>query len=266
MRALQAVFLDDLTGLAVREVPDRADDFVLPSSSTVEARWHVYTHGYRARLAEALSEDFRAIHRILGEEVFESLLERYLSQCAPRSYDLGHAGDRLAGFLMSDRLTAELPFLTDLARLEWAMVEAFVAEDAEPLDPRELERLGPEAAAALRFTLQPAASIVRSSWPLDELWATRDQPDDAIDVELEGRPVTVAVLRRGWSVRCEALDEEEAQLAETARASVSLSEYIQLVGAETDERRVEQVLVAFGGLVSRGLLIRDRNSGKPDVS
>ena len=107
--------------------------FEAPPRGTIDGRWSIYRDGYTARIAEALENDFRAVLRVLGPDAFRSLAQRYVRACPPSSFDIGRAGEQLPRFLESDRLLDRLPFLADLARLEWAQLEAFVAPDSPPL-------------------------------------------------------------------------------------------------------------------------------------
>jgi hypothetical protein len=253
MLATQQAFLDDLMGLAVREPFERAAVFQPPPQGTVEDRWHIYAHGYLARIVEALGDEFRAVRRVLGPDAFESLVARYLAHCPPRSFDLAQAGDRLPDFLKADLLSRELPFLAELASLERRLAEAFVAADGDPLSWAVLQRMDPAAAANLALTLQPGATVLRSAWPLHDLWACRDLPDEEISIELEGRPSEVLVFRRGGSVRCEPLDAASASLLEqVAAGGVSLSRLAESRQVR-DAAAARELLDCFKSLVDRGV-------------
>src|SRR5262245_20168614 len=208
---LQEAFLDDLTGRRPRSAAERAVVFRRPRRGSVEDRWHVYAHGYLARITEAAGLEYATIRRILGDGAFASLLERYLAVFPPRSFDLARVGDRLAVFLEFDRLTVELPFLPELARLERAISEAFVARDAAPAAWTGLVKLGAGAVAGLRSARTPGVALLRSDWPLHEIWACRlEEDDDAVSIALEGRPSNVLVYRQDARVWVDAISDGEA--------------------------------------------------------
>lgn len=212
LATLQAHVFGDLVGSRPSTREKRATTFAPPPQGTVESRWHVYTSGYLARLVEAVENDYPALRRILGEGPFRSLVARYVRQCPPRSYDVGRVGDRLASFLETDPLTSELPFLADLARLEWALAEAFVAADDPPLAWEALTPLPPETVAELPLELHSSVTLVRSRWPIFELRDCQDVPDDAVSIPVQGRPVNALVYRRGLEVTRRAVDDGEAEL------------------------------------------------------
>jgi Putative DNA-binding domain len=263
LRELQSVFLDDLTGRRWRTESERKSAFRSPRRGTTSDRWHVYAHGYLARIVEVLGLEYAAIRRILGDDAFEALVERYLEVFPPRSFDLARAGDRLPVFLEFDRLTVDLPFLADLARLEHTIAVSFVAADGEPAGWDALRNRSLENLLALRFGLLPGIALVRSRWPLDELWACRfEGDDDAISVALEGRPVNVLVFRRDGRVRVEGVGEAEALLLEAASCGdATLADLRELTGAGADAAGLERFVEAFRALAERNVFVIQRSTG-----
>ena len=257
----QRAFLDDLTGRRPRADADRDAAFRRPRRGTVADRWHVYAHGYTARIVEALEQECAAVRHILGPESFTALVARYVAVFPPRSFDLANVGDRLARVLEFDPLSQDLPFLPDLARLERAVAEAFVAADAAPLRWEGLRALLPEDAASLRLSLAPGVLLLRSPWPLADLWRVRlEEDDDAIAVE--GRPSRVLVHRGGGRVRVEDLSEAEAGLVEAAGpGDVTLVDLQALSGASAGADGLARLLSAFQALVEREVFVHKRSTG-----
>jgi hypothetical protein len=217
----------------------------------VERRWAIYSSGYVARLVEALENDYPAVRRILGEGPFGSLVARYLRRFPPRSFDIGRAGERLPGFLEGDPLSADLPFLPDLARFEWSLAEAFVAADSVPLAWSDVAALGPEAVADARFRLRPGATLVRSSWPLLALWAAKDLADEDVDVPLEPAPFTVLVYRDGLEVRRRLVGEADAGFLEAASTGLRLSD---LLSEASGTAEAAELVERFRAWVVDGLI------------
>jgi hypothetical protein len=211
-----------------------AGPFLAPPTGGVEHRWAIYSSGYVARLVEALENDYPAVRRILGEGPFGSLTARYVRRFPPRSFDIGRAGERLATFLGEDALAAELRFLPDLARYEWSLAEAFVAADSVPLAWSELTALGPEAVADATFRLRPGTALIRSSWPLLELWGAKDLADADVSIPLEGSPCTVLVDRDGLEVRHRLVGEADARFLEAASHGLRLPALLRGAADETE--------------------------------
>jgi hypothetical protein len=196
-----------------------------PPAGTARERWHLYSEGYWMRLVDAIRNDYPAVARVLGESPFDSLCRRYLRAVPPSSPDIGMAGDGLPGFLAGDPLLERLPFLHDLARFEWAIARAVVAGNPRPVSWEELASLGVEALLDLPIHLQPGAAVLRSEWPLSDIWAIQEIPDEAVSLEIAGRPSILAILRDGLDVRWREVDDDQARFLEAlAEAPASLAD------------------------------------------
>jgi hypothetical protein len=108
-----------------------------------------YREQFFLRHIGVLEEDFPSVVTAIGHDAFHDLARRYLAAHPPTSFTLRDLGHAFAAFL-------EDPILRDVARLEWARVEAFDGPDAPPLDPSSLAQVGEEAWPNARIVLQPS--------------------------------------------------------------------------------------------------------------
>jgi len=200
LRELQRLFAAPILAGAADAPAALAEWLALPAGAAPAERLAVYVEGYPARLGEALTEQFPAVAHLLGGPRFAALVDRYQRASRLPSYNLNDAGAELAAFLRDDCLGGELPFLPDLAALEWAMTGAFHAVAVE-LDPALLT--GDDAGAELE-RLAPAVAVVESGWPIYALWSARATPRDEIDIDL-GVGESVLVCRDGDAVVCQLL-------------------------------------------------------------
>ena len=193
---------------------EAGDVLVSPKKGDLDLRVGAYVNGYPARIREALSESFPAIEHIAGHSEFTDLARRYLPACPTGTYSLGDVGVNLAAFLASDPLTVSVPFLPDLARLEWCIAQAFHARLLPSFDPASLSGLSEDELAKGRLKFQSGVSLVRSMWPLDDLRRAPDTPREELDIDLNDRPQNVVVYRRAYRVPVETLGDDEAALLE----------------------------------------------------
>jgi hypothetical protein len=255
LRQLQDDFLAALRQAGGDSPLLAASAFLEPPVGGVEQRWRIYREGYEIRLAEAIQNDYPALARIVGPAPFRALAGRYLAACPPAIYDIGRAGDRLAGYLDGDPLTAELPFLPDLARFEAALAAAVVAADVMPLSRQALAALLPEQLLELDISLTPGAVLLRSAWPLADLWACRDQPDEAISIEVVGRPSQVAVWRDGLAVRWREVTPEEADfLAAAASGAATLATLLESERFGAVEEAAPRLVALFLRLIESSIV------------
>lgn len=192
-------------------------------------RLSVYSGGYLARVEDALEEAYPAVRHVAGRKGFHDLAHGYAARYPSHSYNLSRAGRHLREFLPTHPLTGELPFLPDLARLEWAVVEAFHAFDQPPLDPARLSAIPPEDWGRIRLVFQPSLRLVASAWPILDIWEARNRPVAEVHVDLIGRPQRVMVSRQALQVRCELLDEPQEAALRALLSGKTLGELPDLV-------------------------------------
>ena len=236
------------------EAPALERHVALPSDVDPWERLAVYQGGYPARVREALEQCYPATNRILGSGSFASLARRYLP-FAPHGWcNLNSIGRNLPTLLSDDPgdpgdlLTTELPFLPDLARLEWAVYRAFHATLDPPCDLAVCEDWSIEQWSAVRFEIRSDVAVVTSAWPIRDLWAVRDTPREEIDVALVDRPQTVAVARSGFDVEVRVLEESESTVARSLLRGDRLGEAMQeLARTGADERAASALLSRWAG-------------------
>lgn len=254
LRDLQSRFLADLAGTRSRSAGERAAVFRAPPLGTVETRWTVYTSGYLTRLVETIGHDYPAVRRVLGERAWRSLVARYVRTCPPGSHDVADAGRRLAAFLDADPLGEDLPFLADLARFEAALAAAFVAPDVPVLTWDEFRARGPEAASVQPLRAIPGTTVIHSDWPLGDLKKLVGVPDEAVDLEVAGRPTTLLVWRREWVSRWRELKPAEPTIAEAIVAGTTLTEMLERSTGGADPGTADVLLATVRRFVGDGVV------------
>ena len=223
----------------------------VPEPARVDDRLRVYADGYPVRVHDSLTEAYPAVAHLVGEPAFAALAQHYAASVPLTSYNLSDAGVQMPAFLRRDPLTRALPFLPDLAALEWHLTRAFHAAERPPLDPRTLSwTIEDWADAVLHF--QPSVAVIASAWPLLDLWTARETGRQAIDIELCGRPDDVVVRRAGLSVECESIAADEALALRLLLDGRTLAETTERL--EADEHDPSTVLGWFTSWMSAGLI------------
>lgn len=155
-------------------VPDGIRGDLRPSR---ERRFGVYRNNVKASLAAALGARFPAVERLVGAEFFTAMALVFIERHPPRSPVLAEYGARFADFLEEFDPARDLPYLPDVARLEWTRHLAFNAADARSVEIGQLAALPPERLGAAVLGLHPAMAVVASSWPIVSLWITNTQDE-----------------------------------------------------------------------------------------
>lgn len=156
-------------------------------------RLQVYANHFRLSLVEALGATFPVVRRLLGEDCFGQVARRFARTWPPRSPRLVARGGCFPSFLATQPQLAGLPWLRDVARLEWALNEARHADDPPPAGRLEPDMLGDPT--RLAFATAPCVRFVASRWPVDQIWRANQGDDRGEPVALEARGARLLVLR-----------------------------------------------------------------------
>ena len=173
---------------------------------TAERRLAVYRNHHRISLAAALAANFPTVAGVVGDPAFQVLATSFVAGEPPTEPRLGAYGAGFAAFLEADPCAQVLPYLGDVARLDWAFNRAEQAADAMPLGADRLAALDEEQLAALFLAPHPSMSLLRSAYPLLRIRALAQQPEGASDVSLDEGGVRLMVWRRDNAVACVNMD------------------------------------------------------------
>lgn len=150
----------------------QADDTLLSVHSP--ARVQAYTNNHRLNLAAALAGAYPIIQQLVGEEFFSAMADVYIARTPSQSGNLHQYGATFSDFLTTFPPVETLPYLPDVARLEWALQCAYYAPDIHGTPPSELaQTLATYTAEQLShatFSLHPSLSLLTSPYPLCRIW------------------------------------------------------------------------------------------------
>ena len=166
MRELAALQARFGAGLEVAGSKTVALDIFNGESEQVASRFGIYRGNARANAARALAATYPVIGKIVGGEFFSGLAHEYESRFPSVSGDLNTYGESFAAFLAVFAPAQDIPYLADVAQLEWRVHHAHYAADANPFEPARLRLVPAEKQLHLIPKLHPACSLLHSEFPL----------------------------------------------------------------------------------------------------
>ncbi len=177
------------TPLAQRQ-RELLDALLQPRPPEPGAVWHgnglsAYRANAHAHAERALLDAYPVVAALLGDEAFQALAHALWHHHPPERGDLAEWGVALAGFVAAQSDLDGLPYLRDVARLEWALHGASRAGDAVR-DAASFAWLEQEAPERLCLRLAPGTTVIRSPWPVLSV----------LDAHLHGEPDFATVARR----------------------------------------------------------------------
>jgi hypothetical protein len=194
LRELQQRFVADLSGGGAS-----APASIGASGAGAGERMAVYARTIRSNYRNAMSATYPSVRRIVGTTFFNAAVDAYVEANPSRSGDLNEYGDAFGDFLCRYDRAAELPYLPDVARLEWAIDEASRAADsafAGDAVLAALSRAGADALPGLRLGLEPSCRLIASAFPLFRIWQV-NQPgyDGELQVDFTAGPHHLRIRR-----------------------------------------------------------------------
>lgn len=228
-------------------MPDFHEAFAATIAAPVDGVMAIYRNTAMAGAVEALAANFPVVRALVGDEMFSAVAVDHATACPPRSPVLAQYGAAFAEWIEEQVWAGDVPYLSDVARVERLHNEALFAADAEPLDPGALGRLGSHAWSRARLTLHPATRLVCSRWPAASLWlAHQDGGDPAA---IAWCPECVLVTRAAHAVRLEAIPAPAHRfLLSLARSATVATALEAMLAAFPDA----EITAAFTLLLHRG--------------
>jgi hypothetical protein len=151
-----------------RPLSEIADSYVKPNEMlTSFERLEIYNKQYWFRVIGAVAEDYPALNAVLGSKRFDAMVLAYLKENPSTSFTLRNIGAKLPEWLAAhpDVAGARHGLAVDVARLEWAYVDAYDSARRKPFSEDDFAGLG----ADTRLRLQPHIQLLDLSYPVDEL-------------------------------------------------------------------------------------------------
>ena len=185
----------------------------IESSEKVSAavRLGLYSDAYRLRLFEALEETFPALHTLVGDERFYSLADAYLRETPSQHFSVRYFGHGLAAYLKS--IAGDDPMdmlIAEMTEFEWALRDAFDAQDVDPATADIMQTIEPEQWATVVFTLHPSVRLIYLNWNIPPLWQAIDEEAEPMAPEQNEYPMSWLIWRNNLQTFYRSLEVDEA--------------------------------------------------------
>ncbi|HEX4044038.1 MAG TPA: DNA-binding domain-containing protein [Gammaproteobacteria bacterium] len=171
---LQQLFIDGLIGknqVIIEHI--RAD-------KTLSAAAHlaIYQSSCIGVLQKALTDVYPVCHKLVGADFFIGMITEYIYHHPSYSPNLSEYGEHLADFILTVEPAKSVPYLSDVARLEWAWHQI---SDADHQYKTDLSKLAEHAVLfkeKLIFSLPEKSTLLTSIYPIHEIWQANQENFD----------------------------------------------------------------------------------------
>jgi hypothetical protein len=144
-------------------------------------RLDIYRRTIATNYRNALGATYPVVRRLVGARFFDASVDAYVAMHPSRSGDLNEYGGTFGDFLAAHPAVSELPYLPDVARLEWRIDEANRAADSNT-DPaavlRALAACPGDQLPSLLLRMDGSCRMIESPFPLLRIWQVNQPGHD----------------------------------------------------------------------------------------
>jgi len=161
----------------------------------------VYANHHQISLCAALATTFSTVTLLVGQEAFRVLASRFLQCQPPVRPCLAEYGADFGTFLDGEMLVKSLPYLADIARLDWAINRATTAHDAVALDMDILGALTADQFGELSLQEHPSLTLLRSNSPLQDIYRFAHGAEIAETITLKAIETRLMIWRKNGTAK-----------------------------------------------------------------
>lgn len=189
------LLLPDLQNRFAHALNARAGELPIRGNGlSADQRLQVYRNNMQSALIASLRSVYPVTERLVGEAFFDAAAHAYLKTNPSHSGNVQDYGGAFSQFLNGFGPAGSLPYLGDVAALEWRRLQTALAPPHTPMDLVALAAVPKELQPELHFRHQPAARAFCSHFPVLTIWeyCQSASPEQDLDVDLSGECVLFA--------------------------------------------------------------------------
>ena len=183
---------------------------------------------------EALRASYPTVDQLVGEEMFTQVALDYRREHRPAGPVLSEYGSDFAGYLAMQPWTCELPYLADVARIDWLWLECFLAADAVTA-PRALRD-------GATITLHPAMRFAWLTTPAMTIWLAHRDTWSLAELAPEWTEEGALFARQDLSVRAELIDAPFHHLLKACSTPALIADVLLNVSAAFPHTNVPELI------------------------
>lgn len=168
----------------------------------------IYTRGIHDGLINAMSQIYPVCEKLVGPRFFYSMAKQYILSFPSTAPDLAKYGDSFSEFIDSYQAADITPYLSHIAKLEWAYHRVFHAKDEPEFKIDEIYNFTVEKITECIFSLPDSHYFIESKYPLDKIWEINQlNSEKNLNIDISDR--YFFIFRQGFSIHINELSRNE---------------------------------------------------------
>lgn len=154
----------------------------------------VYRNTVTKGFIDALAANYPTVFKLVGEEWFAAAALHFVRRAPAPTPVLAEYGKDFAGFLEHFAPAQELPYLCEVAKIDWLRIESYLAPDAPILQPTALQVPG-EQLLETRLRLHPATRLCRVGHSAASIWLHNHADNAAAELHISDTHEHALIVR-----------------------------------------------------------------------
>lgn len=240
LRNIQEIFLDGLFNLET--TPDILSVISEKSSRTAYDQFMSYRDSVIGGIIEALADSYPVVKKLVGEQFFNHISYQYIREHPSTSPDLNNYGRQFADFIDTLDSTESVPYLSDVARLEWAWQKIINGENSRTGNLHLLANLNENNSDNLIFKLNPHTSLVFSKYAIHKIWEV-NQENVTINEDIKiDKNTNLLIWRNGLDMNMTVIEVNQLFFLELIHQDIYFSDICVQYHARYPEHDIGELL------------------------
>lgn len=215
------------TGNSLRNADAACPSQVVEQQADKQSRrFNIYRNNRAVSLIDNLKSTYPAVCQLVGDDFFTAVARHYIKQHPPQSPVMSEYGGSFGRFIKDSPNARSIPYIEDVARLEWSRLQSYHAAESSVLAVDTLQHISPDDYETLCFNPHPSLHLVSSQWPAGSLWAATTNTGDKIKPDMQ-RAEHVVIVRPALEVLLQILPASGAMLLDCLRQGQPLLQAVE---------------------------------------
>jgi len=218
------------------------------NDAEIVERLSIYRNNVYASLSESLADTFRTVKQLVGDSFFSTMAKRFLQEHLPEHANLDEFGKQFPQFIHHYEPAQRLPYLADVAQLEWLQHSAYYASDAKPLAPGDFAELENEVFINSTLKMHPSVSLLHSQYAVFSIWDFHEQKRQSTESVNYLQPECVLIARPEAEIKTYCIAESTLVFLQALLNNNSVLQAVEQTLSTTLSARKEQPLDPAGAV------------------
>lgn len=205
----------------------------------------IYRNNIFGNLQSALTLTFANCKKIIGDEKFAFLIQKYIKKFHSKSGNLEDFGDQFPKLIKNFQKKLDLPiFLSQIAQIEWLCNLIYFYPESENIDIASLQNLSPDQLFQVNFQLDKSCHLIKSKYPIYEI--LNGHKEELKEINLAQQKTQFIIIERANSkVNLTKLDAVEYQFLRLISKQKTIYQIFKNIRAKNKDFDIGALVTKF---------------------